>query len=319
MASGNSTGAINPSSISLLPNIILDCIGISLCTIAVCKTLTFILLILIRRQLMKSKEKILYLLSLNMYMSVFIFALFLLDMCVSMLKSHINPDLSQLNYDTLWCRLKVYLLSVALTSSLYSNTIQALYRFFRIIYYTRPFFHRNIYLYIFCILILVILSALQPLPILLIGEYQYEDYHCQIYLTSWRGVLMAAFLTWLLPVTITIIIYAFTLRYIRSNTLRFAALQRIRIKRDVTVMRRIIWLIMFILVLGMPASSITIIYYIFGYIGWWANYLTWLTFISSFIGMSIVQTCYAPHLHALWSRAPNRIHPTAAIRLINLK
>lgn len=144
------------STKSLLPNIILDAIGISI--IAICKTLTFILLIVIRRSLTKSKEKILFLLSLNMYMSVFIFALFVLDMFISMIKGHINPNLSQLKNDTLWCRLKIYLSTIGLISALHSNVLQGLHRLIRIIYYTRPFFYRNIYLYILGILIQVLLS-----------------------------------------------------------------------------------------------------------------------------------------------------------------
>ncbi|CAF4577235.1 unnamed protein product [Rotaria sp. Silwood1] len=121
-----------------------------------------------------------------------------------MIKGHLYPDMSQINDDTLCCRLKVYLSTVALISSLYSTTSQVLYHFFRIIYYNRPFFHVNIYFYIFILLI-----------------------------------------------------------------------------------QRILWLIIFILVFGMPACSTTIIFYLFGYIGWWANHLTWSTFILSFIGDQI--------------------------------
>jgi hypothetical protein len=307
------------ASESFVPNIILDCLGIGLCIIAICKTLTFIVIILIRRQLTKSKDKIVFLLSFNMYMSIFIFALFLVDMFISMLKGHIHPSISQINAETWWCRIKVYLMTVALISSLYSNTFQALRRFFRIIYYNRPFFYRNTYAYIFGILIQVFLSALQPLPILLIGEYQYEDYHCQIRLTSWRGMTMAVFLIWLSPVSVTVIIYAYTVRYIRSNTPLFTLQQQKRIKRDFIVIKRILWLIIFIVIFGIPACSTTIVYYVFGYVGWWANHLTWMTFIISFIGLSIVQTCYSPHLRVLWSRTPNRINPSTAITLINLR
>jgi hypothetical protein len=171
MTNGNATNEILSANGSFVPNIILDSMGIGFCTIAICKTFMFILLILIHRQLIRRKEKIVFLLSLNMYMSIFIFALFLLDMFISMLRGHLHPNISQTNNDTLWCRLKVYLMTVALICSLYSSTPQALHRFFRIIYYTRPFFYHNTYLYIFGILIVVFLSALQPLSILLIGEY----------------------------------------------------------------------------------------------------------------------------------------------------
>ncbi|CAF3840865.1 unnamed protein product [Rotaria sordida] len=284
MTNSNSTEEMLSVTRSFVPNIILDSIGIGLCIIAVCKTFIFIILILIRRQLTKSKDKILFLLSFNMYMSIFIFSLFLLDMFISMIKGHLYPDMSQINDDTLWCRLKVYLSTVALISSLYSTTIQALYRFFRITYYNRYFFYVNIYFYIFILSIQVIISSFQPLPILLIGDYQYEDYHCQINLTNGRGILMAAFLIWLLPVSITVVIYVYTLRYIRQNSSKFTQQQQTKINRNFIVIKRILWLIIFILVFGMPACSTTIVFYLFGYVGWWANHLTWLTFILSFIG-----------------------------------
>ncbi|CAF1133015.1 unnamed protein product [Adineta steineri] len=312
MSKGNLTNE------SLTLYVILDSIGIGLCAIAICKTFIFILFILIRRHVIQSKEKIVFLLSLNMYTSIFVFALFILDMFISMMKGHINPDVSEMDQDTQWCRIKVYLSTIALISSLYSNTFQALYRFFRIIYYTRPSFYQNIYFYSLGILILVCLSALQPLPILLIGEYQYEDYHCQISLISWRGMTMATFLIWLLPVSLTIVIYVCTVHYIRHNSLTFTVQQQKRIKRDMTVIRRILWLVIFIVLFGMPAVCTTIVYYLFGYVGWWANHLTWSTFILSFTGMSVVQTCYSPHLRVLWSKRRQQIVPTTAITLRTL-
>ncbi len=112
---------------SYTPNIILDPINIGFSIILICKTLLFILLILIRHRLIKSEDKIQFLLSFNMYISIFLFALFVLDMFILMMKSPMNPNLS---HDTFQCRLKAYLSNVALIYSLYSNTFQALYRFF---------------------------------------------------------------------------------------------------------------------------------------------------------------------------------------------
>ena len=297
------------STRSYMPNIILDSINIGFSIILICKILLFILLILIRHRLIKSGDKILFLLSFNMYISIFLFALIFLDMFILMIKSHMNPSLSHIKHDTFQCRLKAYLSNVALICSLYSNTFQALHRFFRIIYYTRRFFHRNIYLYIFGILIQVFLSVLQPLPLILIGEYQYEDYHCQIQFTNWRGMILAALLVWILPISFTIAIYAYTIYYIRCNSTVFTLRQETRIKRDLIVIRRILWLIIFIIIFGMPACSAAIVYYLVGYVGWWENHLIWLTFVLSFMGVSIVQTYFSPHLRVLWSRNLYRASP----------
>ncbi|CAF0855730.1 unnamed protein product [Adineta steineri] len=308
MSSGNSTnstlfpdGLVTPIII-----IILDIIGISSCIIGICKTSILILLILIQRRLIKLKDKILFLLSLNMYMSIFVSHLCFLYTFTSMFIGHLYPNKPETNFDTWTCHFIIYLATVAIVSTLYSNTFQALHRFIRIIYYNRPAFYRNIYLYIFGLIIQILLSALQPLLIHLTGHFRYEDYHCQIRLTDWRGMIMGAVIVWLLPVLPTIIIYIYTIHFIRRYSLLFTLQQRSRIKRDVTIIKRLVLLIVFILVFGIPACCTTIVYYIFGYVDWWANHLTWLTFVLSFIGLSILQTCYSPHLRILWVRILNR-------------
>ena len=76
----------------------------------------------------------------------------------------------------------------------------------------------------------------------------------------------------------------------------------IHIKRDVTVIKRVLFILIFIILFGMPAISTTIVYLIFNYIGWCANYLTWLTFVTSFTGMTCAHTYYAKHIDALYSK-----------------
>ncbi|CAF0953430.1 unnamed protein product [Adineta steineri] len=218
-----------------------------------------------------------------------------------MIRNHINSNASNRNSNTFQCRLKAYLSNVALISSLYSNTFQALYRFFRIIYYTRRYFYHNIYLYIFGILIQIVLSILQPLPLIVKGEYQYEDFHCQIQFTNYRGMIFAALLVWLLPISFTIFIYGYTLHYIRCNSALFNVRQRTRMKRDLIVIRRILWLLIFIIIFGMPACTAAIVYYLFGYNEWWENHFIWLTFVLCFMGVSTVQSYFSPHLRVLWS------------------
>ncbi|CAF0916689.1 unnamed protein product [Adineta steineri] len=138
-------------------------------------------------------------------------------------------------------------------------------------------------------------------------------------LTDWHGITMGAFLIWLSPVTITVVIYAYTWRYIHRYSQILTVRQQARIIRDFTVIRRILWLNVFPLVFGTPEISLTIVYYVSGYIGWWANYLSWFTCILSFIGMSIIHTRFSPHLRVLWSRRPNRINPNPRITLRNLQ
>ncbi|UJR32563.1 hypothetical protein I4U23_020024 [Adineta vaga] len=202
------------------------------------------------------------------------------------------------------------ILSITSICSLYSNTIQALYRFFRIIYYTHPILHRNIYYYIFCIFFQIFLSALQALPILLFGEFQYDDYHCQVLLTSWRGVILAIILIWLFPVSSTFTIYMRTMRYVLLNSANFTFRQKTRIERDFTVIKRVVWLLSFIILCGIPSICLSLIYFIFGYISWWETYLCWLTFLLSFMGMIVVHIYYAPHLRNLWRKRRNNVNPT---------
>ncbi|CAF1072081.1 unnamed protein product [Adineta ricciae] len=305
MNNNNASTTTLSFSNSFLKPVILDWLGIGISIIAICKMTFMILLIFARRQLIKPKERVLFLLSLNMFMNVLIFACFTLNMFISMLLGHMNPDRTDLHDNTLRCRLKIYVSTIALISALYSNTLQALHRLFRIVYHHRPFFYRNIYLYMFGIVVEIHLGALLQLPVLLPGHYDYEDYHCQVYLTNWRGILIGASCVWLPPVILTIIIYVCTVSFIRRNLSKFTMRQKKRIKRDFIVIRRILWLVVFIILFGTPACSTPIVYHLFGYIGWWANHITWLTFISSFTGMTVVHTYYAPHLHVLLAKSFN--------------
>jgi len=308
MISKNST-----DNAPLVPNIILDCILLSLTIVAILKTSILILLILIRRQLTKSKDKVLFLLSLNMYLSIFVFGLFVLDMIIPMLHGHLHPNTPHSIYNTLWCRWKAYFAIIPLICGLYSYTIQAFYRFCRIVFPSQPYFHDNIYLYIFAILLEIILSSIQGLPTFLMDDYEYEDYHCQILMTNWRSVCLGAVLLWLLPVTMTIVIYIYTVRYIRRHSLNFTVRQHIRVQRDFTVIKRILLIVLFIVIFGLPTCFTTIVYYSFGFIGWWANHLSFLTFIVSFTSMSTIQTYYSPHLRVLWTKTRIRIVPIVDI------
>ncbi|UJR16620.1 hypothetical protein I4U23_003520 [Adineta vaga] len=224
-----------------------------------------------------------------------------------MVRGHMHTSIWPINNNLLWCRLKAYLSNVTLICSLYSTTFQALHRCLRITYYTNAMLYRNIYLYSAGIIVQIFASMLQPLPLFLLNIYQYDDYHCQVQFTNWSGMIIAACLVWLLPVLLTVAIYVYTIHYIRRNSQQFTFRQRTRIKRDITIIRRIFWLIIFILIFGMPACSTTIVYYIFGYVEWWENHMIWLTFILSFMGISTVQTFYSPHLRTLWLKSSRRI------------
>ncbi|CAF0933906.1 unnamed protein product [Adineta ricciae] len=304
------TEYIVSSSYPLVPNIILDFVAIAFCVIAICKTCLFIVWILLRRLLTKPEHKVLFLLSVNMYASILIFNCFCIDMFISMVKGHFYPNVFQTEYDTLWCRLNAYLSNVLLICSLYSTTFQAFHRCLRIICYTSPAIYQNINWCLIGIVIQVLLSLLQPLPLILANIYQYNDYHCQVQFTNWSGMIVAAALVWILPISPTIATYLYTIYFIRRNSLYFTHRQHTRIKRDMTVIRRIVWLIIFIVIFGIPACSTTVVYYLFGYVSWWENYVIWLTFILSFIGVSTVQTFYSPHLRILWSRPSRRVGPT---------
>ncbi|CAF4065747.1 unnamed protein product [Rotaria sordida] len=55
-------------------------------------------------------------------------------------------------------------------------------------------------------------------------DYDYEDYHRQVYVTNWCGIARGASLVWLPPVLLTIVIYAYTMCYIRCHVSKFTLL-----------------------------------------------------------------------------------------------
>lgn len=177
MVTDNSTGSRTHSQLS---SGILDSIVIVLCVITIVKTLILSLLIVTRHQLIKSKEQIAFLLSLNMYVATLIFAVLLLNMFIPMLKYHLDSDAPTAYGVTAWCVNIQFLLNMIISVILYSNALLALHRFFRIVHYTHSFFHQNIHLYVGGIFLTIPASALQSSSLLFMGAFEYEDYHCQI-------------------------------------------------------------------------------------------------------------------------------------------
>ena len=291
-----------------IPVIILDCLGIFFCTFAICESFIVIVLLFLRRRLAKAKDKIPYLLSASMYIYMMISALFINEMYISMLYGHLHPDVT--NFDTFWCRFKTYLMYIFSICIFHSCSLQALYRLFRIVYHTRPYLYRNVHLYLFAIAFEIPLSTLQGLPLFLLNEYVYTDYHCQVSLQRWRGILLGAVLFWAMPVSMTVGIYVYIMHYIRQNKRAMTLRQQSRVNRDAAVVIRIVWLVISVVLCGIPPCMFAIIYFISGYFGWWTNHLEWYTTVVSFICIGISHVLLTPHLRILWfRRTARRVNP----------
>jgi hypothetical protein len=295
-----------------VPAIVLDVLGILLCTFAICESFIVLLLLFLRRRLAKPKDKIPRLLSANMYTCIMISGLFINEMFISMLNGHLHPTIT--NFDNFWCQLKTYLMYIFSISIFHSCSLQALCRMFRVVYYTQAYLYRNVHLYLFAIAFEIPLSALQALPLFLLDEYPYIDYHCQVSLQSWRGMLLGAVLFWGMPVSMTVGIYFYTVRYIRQNGGAMTLRQKSRVNRDTAVITRIFWLTIFVVLCGIPPCTFAIIYYISGYFGWWINHVEWYTTVFSFISVGMSHVLLTPHLRVLWSRTTiRRVNPIETI------
>lgn len=173
-----------------LINITIDCIIIGFSSISSLISITmftFIIYNLIKRR--TNPNRIALLLTANMYLSLILFFILIIITYKITLEGHINIDYKTQNNFS--CRIRAYLLTVFICAIFYSNTLQAIYRLCRVVFYTRKIF-QSFQIYLIGILFQWIICFLIILPALIFNYYEYliNDYHCQIPYKSFQSIFL---------------------------------------------------------------------------------------------------------------------------------
>ena len=246
----------------------------------------------------------------NVYFALLVFSLLLAEQYVHVFIGH---RYSFLRYnDGVDCPTRAYLQLVSICTIFYSNTLQAIYRLCRVVFYTRPAL-RSVRLYrivivgqwIFCFLIVV--------PTLLMNDFEYlpDDYHCQIGFTNYRSTLLNGIVAYLVPMNITGGCYVYTLRKIRRGHTHLlenmSQIQQISARRDLIVLFRICLLLSLLMSFFIPSLVLLVIYQRTGYLAWWASQVQWLVFITSVTCVTVALAVISPHVYNLWFRLVNEL------------
>ncbi len=280
-------------------NIILYSLTIVCSIIQICISVYIILLMILRRLTIR-EHRIDYLLYANTYITAMFVGIFFIDMCAYSIYGQIYIEIS---FNQWWCKIKGYLMYVSGCTFFYTFALQAFYRFCRILYRTKVRLY-SFRLYIILSISIWLLSFVQLLPSLLIGDIEYisNDYHCQFAPTSIRGSLIIYSLGFVFPFSVTIFCYIWTMCSIRHQTAALVTInQQIHIHRDLIILKRLVIFLTIVTIVGAPHICLPMIYVITGNLPPWIISLEWFLTVLAIVAVSIILLFITPHLKKLWT------------------
>lgn len=285
-------------------------IGLFFAIIGEC-TMIFILSAMLFRRSMIKTESVDYLLFAHLFFCLFVSYPLFMDKCIYGIVGHLYP---QLSFNEWWCRIKSYLIYSNAGMYFYTVLLQAAYRFSRIVYPTRIKF-QSFRLYLLLSIIQTIIAFVQVCPSLIMGGITYlqYDYVCQFAPTDVYGSLFICSIAFLFPFTITIGLYVWTMYHVRKRgAVLISVNQRIRIRRDVTIMTRLVVLLTFLTIVAAPHGLIPITYAFTGHIPLWTVPFEWTMTIFALVCVSTIQILTSAHLRKLYIRSTN-VHPIMTV------
>ncbi|UJR11829.1 hypothetical protein I4U23_016009 [Adineta vaga] len=236
-----------------------------------------------------------------------------MDKCIYSIYGYLYPHVS---FDGWWCRIKAYLIYSNAGMYFYTVLLQATYRFSRIVYPTKIKF-QSFRLYILLSIIHTFINFIQVFPSLIIGEIEYlkNDYVCQFAPTNVSGSLFICSVAFLFPFIATIFLYIWTMYHIRKRGgMVISVNQRIRIRRDMTIMTRLVILLTFLTTVAAPHGLIPLVYALTGYMPWWTVPFEWMMTIFALVLVTTFQVVASPYLKTLFNRSS---HVTPIITICN--
>ena len=250
-----------------LINLIIDSSILSLSSASI--LISFIIIVFIVHHLIKTKtspHRVALLLTGNMYFALLLFFILIIDTFKVTLDGHIYRNFP--SQDDQLCRVRSYLITIVICAIFYSNALQAIYRLCRVVFYRRKKF-QSFRIYIVGIILQWIICILVILPAFVLDQFEYvvNDYHCQIPYTESRTIFLYGAIIYVVPLTITVGCYFFTLRNSRMRQ-AMTQVQRLAVQRDIIVLFRICLLLALMVSFFIPATVIFIINSSTGYLPW---------------------------------------------------
>ena len=260
-------------------------------------SVTVLLFIFVR--LRPSLANVSLLLICNTYVTIILFCFTLLDIGIHSLYGHLNPSVS---FAGRWCEVRAYFPHVSFCAYYYSFVCQAIFRLFRIVLYKKKRL-QSFGVFVLAILIQWLLSFIFIAPHLIFDDFQYQplDYNCWISFQNIRGMLVATLIIYGGPLAIILSIYVYIIRYVRRR-MHSHRKQKRSIQRDVIILRRIVVLLIFLIMIGVPTLVVLVIYLL-------TDYLTPLAYDIQAVNISIglltttlTLLCVTPKIRHLFRR-----------------
>lgn len=295
---------------SILINILVIVLNVIACLISV----LLLCLIFFHRQRFPINTPML--LICNTFISIIFVSTFLFDMYAHYLHAELNEDSM---FNNSWCYLRAYFLHVSVWLLCYSYLVQAIFRFFRVIFYRRQ--HWQTRRFMFQLILIQWLSGfLFVLPFFLLNYFHYipEYHYCEILLTDMKGVMITGGFTFDLPMICMGFLYGYILYYMKKTKSQSILQNRHRTnQRDLTVLRRILIQSGILTTLGLPTAGFLCEYIFTGYVDPIGYRIGWSLFTVSVAILSITSIFITSQLRELirvtWRRN-HRIQPTIMLR-----
>lgn len=280
-------------------NIIIDCsiIGFSSASILIAITmLIFIIYHLIK--IRNNPNQVALLLTANIYFALLLFFILIIITFEITLQGHTHINFP--SQDNRSCRIRAYFLTVIICAVFYSNALQAIYRLCRVVFYTRKLF-QSFQIYRIGIIFQWLICFITILPALLFDYFEYliNDFHCQIPYRGIQTICLYGTVIYIIPLTITIGCYFFTLRKSRLRQM-VSQIQRVAIQRDVIILFRICIHLGLMISFFIPATIILIVSLFTGYLPWWSAQARWITYVISMTSVTMTLGFISPHVKSLW-------------------
>ena len=275
--------------------------GLFCAIIGECTMIAVLSMMLFRRRTLKN-EPVNCFLSAHLFLCLLVSYPLFMDKCICSIHGHLHANV---RFNDFWCRIKAYLIYCNAGMYFYTVLLQATYRCVRIVYPTRMKL-QSFRLYAIVSMLHTMIAYAQVCPSLLLGSIEYleNDYVCQFAPTNVSGSLFICSVAFLFPFALTLCLYARTMYYVRKRGAAMISTNRqARVRRDLTIMTRLVVLLTILTTIAAPHGIIPIVYALTGHIPLWAVPFEWTMTIFALTTVSIIQVFTSPHLYKLFRRS----------------
>jgi hypothetical protein len=262
--------------------------------------IVYIVIIYMSKKHLKKSFHVSLVLTCNTSLSVICFSITLSLMSLASIGGDHNIiSLNQMVFSV--CHFRGFLNYIFITSLYLSYVLQAVYRFFRIVYHKHKYLRTlsTFSCYIFAqwllsfVLILPILFANKNYSSLII--YSPEDFNCLVPFNNIRGIVFVLLTVYVSPLCGLCLIYSRIIIHLQQKR-KQPALHR-QNKRDASVIKRIYTVIIILWGLCLPTTVFFIRFIVTGNLHWATYRICWMTISISLAFISLSSLYVTPQIY----------------------